>query len=88
MPRISVLAEFYEICMFAQDKLGYNYNKAFGILENRKPANGSSTTFISWSDYVSSNVNEKFWHTDDEAKIMVSFMVEHNIGEFEIVEDD
>jgi hypothetical protein len=89
MPRTSVLVDFDELVLFAQDNLGYNYNKAFGLLEWLRPSNGESTTYIDWSEYVSDKgIDENLWRKDDETKIMVSYMVEHNLNTFEIVEDN
>jgi hypothetical protein len=89
MPRTAVLADFHEIVFFAQNELGYNFNKAWGFLEWLKPANGESTSRILWEQYVSEKgIDENMWRENDETKIMVSYMVHHNLNDFEIVEDD
>lgn len=88
MPRTAVLVDFAEIVMFAQNELDYNYDKAWGYLEWLKPANGESVSPVSFDDYVSEKgIDENMWRKDDETKIMVSYMVHHNLGDFEIVED-
>lgn len=89
MPRTAVLVEFDELVYFAQDELGYNFNDAWRFLELLKPANGESTCRVRFSNYVSNKrIDENMWRNDDETKIVVSYMVYYNLGNFEVVEGD